>query len=198
MTGADLAPLGLAAGAAVASGIRVYATVAALGLLERLGVIHLPSGLEILAHPAVIALASLLYVAEFVADKVPAFDSVWDAVHTFVRVPAAAVLGFAMLGEVAEPWRTGAALVCGSLALSAHGLKSGARLAANASPEPLSNWALSFGEEFAVAGLLWAAVAHPLLALGIAAAVLLAAVLAARWIVRVLRRLARRSETAPA
>jgi hypothetical protein len=197
MTGADLAPLGLAAGAAVASGVRVYATVAALGLLARLGVIHLPSGLEVLGHPAVIALASLLYVAEFIADKVPAFDSVWDAVHTFVRVPAAAVLAFAMLGEVAEPWRTGAALVCGSLALSAHGLKSGARLAVNASPEPFSNWALSFGEEFAVAALLWAAVAHPLLALGIAAAVLLAGVLAVRWIIRVLRRLARRPETAP-
>ena len=197
MTGADLAPLGLAAGAAVASGVRVYATVAALGFLDRLGVIHLPPGLEVLGHPAVIALASVLYVAEFVADKVPAFDSLWDAVHTFVRVPAAAVLAFAMLGEVAEPWRTGAALVCGSLALSAHGLKSGARLAVNASPEPFSNWALSFGEEFAVAAVLWAAVAHPLLALGIAGAVLLAGVLAVRWIIRVLRRLARRPEAAP-
>jgi hypothetical protein len=192
MTGIDLAPLGLAAGAAVASGIRVYATVAALGLLERLGVIHLPESLAVLAHPAVIALATILYVAEFVADKIPAFDSVWDAIHTFVRVPAAAVLAFAMLGEVAEPWRTGAALVCGSLALSAHGLKSGARLAVNTSPEPLSNWALSFGEEVAVAGLLWAAVTHPFLALAIAATVLLVAALAARWIVRALRRLGRR------
>jgi hypothetical protein len=189
MNANDLAPLGLAAGAAVASGVRVYATVAALGLLERLGVIHLPLGLEVLGHPAVIALASVLYIAEFIADKIPAFDSVWDAVHTFVRVPAAAVLAFAVLGEVAEPWRTGAALVCGTLALSAHGLKSGARLAVNASPEPFSNWALSFGEEFAVAALLWAAVAHPWLALGIAAAVLLAGVLAVRWIIRVLRRL---------
>jgi len=197
MAGTDLAPLGLAAGAAVASGVRVYATVAALGLLDRLGVIHLPPRLEVLGHPAVIGLASVLYVAEFVADKVPVFDSVWDAVHTFIRVPAAAVLAFAMLGEVAEPWRTGAALVCGSLALSAHGLKSGARLAVNASPEPFSNWALSFGEEFVVAVLLWTAVAHPLVSLGIAAAVLLAGVLAVRWIVRVLRRLARRPEAAP-
>jgi hypothetical protein len=194
MTGGDLAPLGLAAGAAVASGIRVYATVAVLGLLERLGVIHLPESLAVLGHPAVIGVATVLYVAEFVADKIPVFDSLWDAVHTFVRVPAAAVLAFAMLGEVAEPWRTGAALVCGSLALSAHGLKSGARLAANTSPEPLSNWTLSFGEEFAVAGLLWAAVTYPVLALAIAAVVLVAAALAARWIVRALRRLGRRSE----
>jgi uncharacterized protein DUF4126 len=196
MSGADLAPLGLAAGAAVASGLRVYATVAALGLLDRLGVVHLPPGLTVLAHPAVIAIASVLYVAEFVADKVPAFDSVWDAVHTFVRVPAAAVLGFAMLGDVAEPWRTAAALVCGTLALSAHGLKAGARLAVNASPEPLTNWGLSFSEEFAVAGLLWAAVMHPILALAIAGAVLLAFAVAARWILRTLRRLTRRAAPA--
>jgi hypothetical protein len=193
MTGADLAPLGLAAGAAVASGLRVYATVAALGLLHRLGVVHLPGELAVLAHPALIITAGILYVAEFVADKVPAFDSVWDAVHTFVRVPAAAVLAFAMLGDVAEPWRTGAALVCGTLALSAHGLKAGARLSVNASPEPFSNWTLSFAEELAVAVLLWAAIAHPLLALAIAAAVLVSALLAARWMVRVVRRITRRS-----
>ena len=107
-------------------------------------------------------------------------------------------LAFAMLGEVTEPWRTSAALVCGSLALSAHGLKSGARLAVNASPEPLSNWALSFGEEFMVAGLLWAAVAHPLIALTIALVVLVTAAVLARWIVRMLRRLGRRSQTATA
>jgi hypothetical protein len=192
MTG-DLAPLGLAAGAAVTSGLRVYATVAALGLLARLEIIHLPPSLEVLAHPTVIAIAGLLYVAEFVADKVPAFDSVWDAVHTFIRVPAAAVLGFAMLGDVAEPWRTVAALVCGTLALSAHGLKSSARLTANASPEPISNWSLSFSEDFAVVGLLWVAVTHPVLALTIAGAVLLAFALAARWILRAVRRFTRRS-----
>src|SRR4030095_263788 len=129
--------LGLAAGVSVASGLRVYATIAVLGILDRLGVLQLPPGLEALSHPVIIAIAGVLYLAEFVADKVPAFDTVWDAIHTFVRIPAAAVLAFAMLGDVAEPWRTGAALLGGTVALSAHGLKAGTRLAANASPEPV-------------------------------------------------------------
>ena len=109
MTAEQLGTLGLAAGVSVASGIRVYATIAVLGLLHRLDVLHLPPALEPLSHPAIIAIAAALYVAEFVADKVPAFYTVWDAVHTFVRAPAAAVLAFAMLGDVAEPWRSAAA-----------------------------------------------------------------------------------------
>jgi len=189
VTAEQLGTLGLAAGVSVASGIRVYATIAVLGLLHRLDVLHLPPALEPLSHPAIIAIAAALYVAEFVADKVPAFDTVWDAVHTFVRAPAAAVLAFAMLGDVAEPWRSAAALLGGTVALSAHGLKAGTRLAANASPEPFSNWVLSFGEDLAVAGILWMAASHPLLSLLIAGGVLLAAVLSLRWILRTLRRL---------
>ena len=130
-------------------------------------------------------------MAEFVADKVPAFDTVWDAVHTFVRIPAAAVLAFAMLGDVAEPWRSAAALLGGTVALSAHGLKAGTRLAANASPEPFSNWLLSFGEDAAVVAILWIAAHHPLLSLLVAATVVLAAALSVRWILRALRRLVR-------
>ena len=189
MTAEQLGTLGLAAGVSVASGIRVYATIAVLGLLHRLDVLHLPPTLEPLSHPAIIAIATALYVTEFVADKVPAFDTVWDAVHTFVRVPAAAVLAFAMLGDVAEPWRSAAALLGGTVALSAHGLKAGARLAANTSPEPFSNWVLSFGEDLAVAGILWMAANHPLLSLLVAVGVLLVAVLSLRWILRTLRRL---------
>jgi len=189
VTAEQLASLGLAAGVSVASGLRVYATIAVLGILDRLGVLQLPPGLEALSHPVIIAIAGVLYLAEFVADKVPAFDTVWDAIHTFVRIPAAAVLAFAMLGDVAEPWRTGAALLGGTVALSAHGLKAGTRLAANASPEPVSNWILSFGEDAATVGILWMATSHPILSLLLAAAVVLAAVLSIRWILRTLRRL---------
>jgi hypothetical protein len=191
VTAEQLASLGLAAGVSVASGLRVYATIAVLGILDRLGVLQLPPGLEALSHPAIIAIAGVLYLAEFVADKVPAFDTVWDAIHTFVRIPAAAVLAFAMLGDVAEPWRTGAALLGGTVALSAHGLKAGTRLAANASPEPVSNWILSFGEDAATVGILWMATSHPILSLLLAAAVVLAAVLSIRWILRALRGLVR-------
>ena len=189
MTAEQLASLGLAAGVSVASGLRVYATIAILGILDRWGVLHLPPGAGALSHPVIIAIAAALYLAEFVADKVPAFDTVWDAIHTFVRIPAAAVLAFAMLGDVAEPWRTGAALLGGTVALSAHGLKAGTRLAANASPEPVSNWILSFGEDAATMAILWMAVSHPILSLLVAAAVVVAAVLSIRWILRTLRRL---------
>jgi len=192
-----LTQLGMAAGAAAASGLRLYGTVAALGLLNHLGVLHLPSGLEVLGNPVIIGLAAALYVAEFIADKVPAFDSVWDAIHTFLRIPAGAVLSFGLLSDVQEPWRTGAALVGGAVALSAHGLKASTRLAANTSPEPFSNWGLSFSEDVFVVGLLWLLVAHPLVALAVGIAVLLLGVVAASWIVRALRRLFR-GRTAPA
>jgi Domain of unknown function (DUF4126) len=184
-----LAKIGLLAGASVASGIRVYATVAALGFLHRIGAVKLPQGLEVLSELPIIILASALYLIEFVADKVPAVDSVWDAIHTFIRPPAAAVLGFAALGNVAEPWRIAAALLCGTLALSSHGIKASTRLAINTSPEPFSNWAASFGEDIFVAALVWLTVTHPIVGLVVAATVLLAAILLAAWIVRMLRRL---------
>jgi hypothetical protein len=159
-----------------------------LGILHHLGVLQLPGSLAVLGHPAIIGLAATLYVAEFVADKVPVFDSVWDAIHTFIRIPAAAVLAFGILHDVQEPWRTAAALVGGAVALSAHGIKASARLAANASPEPFSNWGLSFSEELAVVAVLWLAVAHPLAALAVGLALVACAILAAGWIVHVLGR----------
>jgi hypothetical protein len=181
----------VAGGAAAASGLRLYGTIAALGLLHHLGVLALPGNLAVLGHPAIIGIAAALYVAEFVADKVPVFDSVWDAVHTFIRIPAGAVLAFAVLHDVQEPWRTGAALLGGAVALSASGLKTGARLAANTSPEPFTNWGLSFSEDLAVAGMLWLAVAHPLAALAVALGLLVLGVIAARWMVRAISRLLR-------
>ncbi len=192
-----LAQIGLAAGASVASGLRLYATVAALGFLHRLDVVQLPAGLEVLSQLPIIILAAALYLIEFVADKVPAVDSVWDAIHTFIRAPAAAILGFAAFGNVSEGWRIGAALLCGTLALSSHGIKASSRLAINTSPEPVSNWAASFAEEIFVAVLIWLTVAHPTVALVIAGVVLVAAVLLATWIYRMLKRLFRRRVPAP-
>lgn len=188
-----LGQLGLAAGAAVASGLRLYATVAVLGFLHRIGALTLPSGLEVLAQTPIIVLAAFLYLVEFVADKIPVIDTVWDAVHTFVRIPAAALLGFAVLTNLREPWRVIAALLCGTFALSAHGLKASSRVAINTSPEPVSNWVASLAEDFAVALILWLAIAHPAVAIGIALAVVVAALLAAALIIRALRGLFRRT-----
>jgi hypothetical protein len=188
-----LAKLGLTAGVATASGLRLYGTVAALGLLHRMGALRLPGGLDALAELPIIVIAGVLYVVEFVADKIPAFDSVWDSVHTFIRVPAAAVLAYAAFSPVEESWRIGAALLCGTIALSSHAIKASSRLAINASPEPLSNWAASFSEEAVVFVLIWLAVAHPIAALVIALLTVLVAVLLASWIIRMMRRmLARR------
>jgi hypothetical protein len=188
-----LAHLGLAAGAAAGSGLRVYGTVAALGWLQRLGVLALPGQLEVLGALPVVALASALYVAEFVADKVPAFDSVWDAIHTFVRVPAAALLAFAALGDAPETWRASAALLAGGVALSVHGMKTGARLAVNTSPEPFSNWGLSLAEELSFAGLVYLVIEHPVASIAIAGTLLALGLVLAFWIARAIRRLFRRA-----
>jgi hypothetical protein len=193
-----LPQIGLAAGAATASGLRLYGTVAALGLLHRLGALQLPHGLEVLSELPIVILASALYVIEFVADKIPAIDTAWDAIHTFIRAPAAAVLGFAAFSNVSESWRIAAALLCGTIALSSHGIKASTRLAINASPEPFSNWAASFGEDIALGVLMWLVVAHPVAAVVIAGVVVVAAALLATWIVRMLRRLFTSSASTPA
>ncbi len=153
--------LGLALGAGFSSGLNLYATVATLGLLQRFGVLHLPLGLQVLSHPWVLGIAIALYLLEFFADKVPYIDTVWDAVHTFIRPPAAALLAFAAAGEAPPEWRWGTALIAGGIALTAHGTKASARAAVNASPEPFSNWALSLGEDVLAVWLAWMAAAHP-------------------------------------
>jgi hypothetical protein len=138
--------------------------VATLGILERFGVIHLPEKLQVLSHPLVLGVALALYGVEFLADKFPYIDSVWQAVHTFIRPPAAALLAFSVTAATSEPWRWAAALLAGGIALTSHGTKASARAAANLSPEPLSNWALSFGEDLLAVWLTWFATAHPRLA----------------------------------
>ena len=153
--------LGLALGAGFSSGLNLYATVATLGLLQRLGVLHLPPGLRVLSHPWVLGIAIGLYLLEFLADKIPYFDTIWDAIHTFIRPPAAALLAFAAAGGAAPEWRWGATLLAGGVALTAHGTKASARAAVNTSPEPFSNWILSFGEDLLAVWLTWMATAHP-------------------------------------
>jgi hypothetical protein len=154
--------LGLALGAGFSSGLNLYATVATLGLLQRFGVLHLPQSLEVLSHPLVLGAAIALYLIEFLADKFPYFDTIWDAIHTFIRPPAAALLAYAAAGGAAAEWRWGAALLAGGVALTSHGTKASARAAVNTSPEPFSNWALSFGEDILAVWLTWMATTHPL------------------------------------
>ena len=154
--------LGLALGAGFSSGLNLYATVATLGLLQRYGVLSLPPGLQVLSQPWVLGIAIALYLIEFCADKVPYFDTIWDAIHTFIRPPAAALLTYAAAGAAPAEWRWGAALLAGGVALTSHGTKASARAAVNTSPEPFSNWILSFGEDVLAVWLTWMATSHPL------------------------------------
>lgn len=155
--------LGFALGTSFASGLNLYLTVAAAGLLQQFGVIQLPDSLQVLANPVLIGLAGALFIIEFIADKIPYVDTAWDAVHTFIRPPAAAVLSYSAFGQVSEEWKVGAALLAGSVALTSHGVKASSRAAANTSPEPISNWTLSLLEDGLVLFLTWLAGTHPLI-----------------------------------
>jgi hypothetical protein len=153
--------LGLALGAGFSSGLNLYATIATLGLLQRFGVIHLPVPLQVLSHPWILGIAITLYAIEFLADKIPYVDTVWDAIHTVIRPPAAALLAYSAAVSAPPEWRWGAALLAGGVALTSHGTKASARAAVNTSPEPFSNWTLSFGEDVLAVWLTWMATAHP-------------------------------------
>ena len=139
--------LSLALGSAWTSGINLYATVTILGLLQKFGATKLPGGLDALDNWWIIGIAGGLYVIEFFADKFPYVDSVWDVVHTFIRVPAGAVVAYAATNQLDSSVYIPAALIGGGLALASHGTKAAARVGANLSPEPVSNWALSFFED---------------------------------------------------
>ncbi len=165
--------LALAFGSAFTSGLNLYATIAALGIAGDLGAIQLPPELQVLAHPAVIAVAVLLYVVEFFADKTPYVDSVWDAVHTFIRVPAGAILAARAFGPLSPPVELAAMLAGGSVALAAHATKATTRLALNTSPEPFTNWMASVTEDVAALVGIWLILRHPLVMLVVVAAFLL-------------------------
>jgi hypothetical protein len=156
-----LQTLGLALGAGFSSGLNLYATVATLGVLQRFGLIHLPPRLEVLAHPIVLGSAIALYLIEFLADKVPYLDTIWDAIHTFIRPPAAAVIAYGAAASAPAEWRWVAALLAGGVALTSHSAKASTRAAVNTVPEPFSNWALSLGEDALAVWLTWFTTAHP-------------------------------------
>jgi hypothetical protein len=180
--------LGLALGAGFSSGLNLYATIATLGLLQRFGVIHLPGSLQILSHPWVLGFAIALYAIEFFADKIPYVDSVWDAIHTVIRPPAAALVAYGAAGAAPPEWRWGAALLAGGVALTSHGTKASARAAANTSPEPFSNWTLSLGEDVLAVWLTWMATVHPRATIVVVALLIVLAVFLLFHLFRFLRR----------
>jgi Domain of unknown function (DUF4126) len=188
-----LQQLGVAMGTAWTSGINLYATVAALGIAQAMGWIHLAPGLEVLGNPAVIAIAVTLYVVEFFADKIPYVDTGWDALHTFIRVPAGALLAARSLGPTHPALEVVAALAGGSVALAAHGTKATARLAINASPEPFTNWAASIAEDIAAFLGVWLAFRHPYVMLALVLAFLALAIYFVPKILRGLRTLLRKA-----
>ncbi|RZU02107.1 DUF4126 domain-containing protein [Rivibacter subsaxonicus] len=160
--GLDTAQLvALAAALGFASGIRLYAVLLITGLAGYAGWVDLPAGLHLLQHPAFLAVSALLMGVEFFADKIPLVDSAWDAVHTFIRIPAGAALAAAVFGADQATFAAIAALVGGTLAATSHAAKATTRAAANTSPEPFSNVALSLAGDMAVPALLWLAVEHP-------------------------------------
>ncbi len=163
-------------GVSFASGLNVYATVLAMGVLHRFGILHLPHNLDVISTLPVMAGAALLYALEFVADKVPYLDTIWDGVHTFIRPAAGAFLAFSMVGHVDPKWQVLAALLGGSVALTSHAAKASTRAAANLSPEPFSNWALSLTEDGIAFLLVWLVGSHPLIGLLLALLLIIAAI----------------------
>lgn len=159
--------IALSAGLAWASGLRLYLVVFLAGVLSYFGYLQLPETLAVLRNPLVIGTAGLMALAELIADKIPAFDSLWDSFQTFIRIPAGALLAALAMGEADPSWMVAAGLIGGTITAGTHFAKAGSRLAINASPEPFSNWLASFGEEGMVLGGLWAMIAAPLLFLGL-------------------------------
>lgn len=155
------ATLAVTMGLAWASGINLYATLLTLGFLANSGNINLPPDLQIVANPLVMAAAGMMYFIEFFADKTPGVDTGWDAIHTFIRIPAGAMLAAGAVGDLNPAVELAAALLGGSLAAGTHATKAGTRVLINTSPEPFSNWIASVGEDVAVVGGVWASINHP-------------------------------------
>lgn len=190
----DFTTLAFSMGSAWLSGVNLYATALTLGLLQRFNLVHLPGSMSHLSNWWVIGVAGGMFVIQFVADKIPAVDSVWDAIHTFIRIPAGAILAASAFASFDPSVRVIALLLGGTLALSSHGAKAATRLAANTSPEPFSNILLSLGEDaLAIGGTVlmsW----HPLLIFGVIAIGLLVSIVLCRLIFKALRKLFRKSQ----
>jgi hypothetical protein len=186
-----LSTIALAAGLGWASGMRLYAVLFFLGLLHHTGIQPLPESLAPLAHPAVMAVSGTLFITEFFADKVPGFDTLWDAVHTFLRIPGGALLAALAVAGNDPGWSIAAGLLGGLVAAGSHLTKAGARALINTSPEPFSNWTASASEDVLSLGVLWLALKHPLLLLAALAVFILAVLWLAPRLWRGLKRVAR-------
>jgi len=177
-----------------AAGLNLYATVSVLGLLSRFGHLPLPAELQLLAAWPVIAAASVLFAVEFFADKIPAFDLVWNALHTFIRVPVAGLLAYRATSHLSPEHQLLATLLGAAIALIAHSGKTAARVAVTPSPEPLSNFTLSVGEDVLAIGLTWLATRHPYVAGSVATILVLIIVVLTRVVLRAMRALFRGAE----
>jgi uncharacterized protein DUF4126 len=180
-----------------ASGLNVYATVATLGVLARLEWIALPPGLEMLARSWTIGASAALFVIEFIADKIPIVDLFWNALQTFVRIPVAALIGYAATAHLGPHWQFGATLLGASLAFAAHGGKTAARGVVTASPEPFSNILLSSAEDGFAIFVTWFATRHPFIAAAIVLTIVVLMVVLFRTIVRAVRQAFRELSTGP-
>jgi hypothetical protein len=179
--------LALLVATSFAAGLNVYATVATLGLLGHYQVLPLPGRLEVLSHWPVIAVASALFVVEFFADKIPYFDLVWNFMHTFVRIPIAALIAWNATSSLSPSMQLAATVLGGSIAAVAHTGKSAVRAGVTPSPEPVSNFALSTAEDAGAIGLTWLATRHPYFAGGLALVFIVITFMVARWIVHSIR-----------
>ena len=159
--------IALSMGVAWASGINLYAALLVLGIGGSTGNIALPAELQVLQDPMVIGAAALMYFVEFFADKTPGVDSGWDGIHTFIRIPAGAMLAASSVGDVTPALEIAAGILGGSMAATSHATKAGTRLMINTSPEPFSNWTASVTEDLAVLGGLWTALNYPLVFIGL-------------------------------
>ncbi len=157
------ATLALSMGLAWASGLNLYATLFTLGYLANTGNIDLPQNLHIVADPMVMGAAGIMYLIEFFADKMPGVDTGWDAIHTFVRIPAGAMLAAGAIGDLNPAIEIAAAILGGGLAAGTHATKAGTRVLINTSPEPFSNWIASISEDVVVVSGVWACINHPIL-----------------------------------
>jgi hypothetical protein len=171
----DVLSLALITGLGWTSGLRFYAVLFALGAMHRYGLHTLPASLELLAHPWVFAVSGLLFVTEFFADKIPGVDTLWDAIHTFIRIPGGALLAAAAVVDSDPGLALAAALLGGTIAAGAHFTKAGSRALINLSPEPFSNWTASLTEDMLALAALWTMLKYPLLFLGLLVLFLLTA-----------------------
>lgn len=150
-----------ALGASWASGINLYATILVMGFMHNNGAVILPTGIDYVAHPMVLAAAGVMFVIEFFADKIPGIDTAWDSLHTFIRIPAGVAMAYGATEGMGPIIEMSSAILGGALATTSHLTKAGSRIAINASPEPVTNWTASITEDLVVVGGVWTALTHP-------------------------------------